>query len=361
MKTPIEQPSRLTSFYRMPTEKEHLLEDPRISDISLRARARYANIMYDTAFKQVFGSEANKSLLIELLEALIPGKMISDLTFLDKEVPGYFVGDKKMVFDLFCTTKQKEVFIVEMQLHGQKFFTDRILFYSTFPLREQIISPMEEEQIRRLRDAKNELWKELVPKRNYQLSPVYMVSILNFELPHDGSENDLREGLVSSYSIRSDGDSGEHMTDALHFVFLELPRLHVDRDHPEECRTMLEKIAFAFRHISFLAERPESFTGEFFEHLFHAAELAGMTIDERNHYDTEMTTEIDKTAQLDYALEEGMKQGLMEGRERGRKEGRREGRIEGKRDVARNLKSENVPVDIICRATGLTPQEIQGL
>ena len=36
----------------------------------MKARARYANIMYDTAFKLVFGSEANKSLLIELLEAL---------------------------------------------------------------------------------------------------------------------------------------------------------------------------------------------------------------------------------------------------------------------------------------------------
>ena len=75
----------------------------------------------------------------------------------------------------------------------------------------------------------------------------------------------LREGLVSSYSIRSDRKSGEQMTDALHFVFLELPRLKVGKDHPEKCLTMLEKIAFAFRHISFLQERPESFSGEFFE------------------------------------------------------------------------------------------------
>ena len=112
---------------------DHCLEDPQIRDISMKARARYANIMYDTAFKLVFGSEANKSLLIELLEALIPGKKISDVTFHDKEIPGYFVGDKKTVFDLFCTTERKESFIVEMQLHGQRFFTDRVLFYSTYP------------------------------------------------------------------------------------------------------------------------------------------------------------------------------------------------------------------------------------
>ncbi len=318
----------------------------------MKARARYANIMYDTAFKLVFGSEANKSLLIELLEALIPGKKISDVTFHDKEIPGYFVGDKKTVFDLFCTTERKESFIVEMQLHGQRFFTDRVLFYSTYPLREQIVSPLEEERVRRMRESGDESWRDQVPKRNYRLNPVYMVSILNFALQHDRLE-DLKEGLVSSYSVRSDGGPGEQMTDALHFVFLELPRLEVDKDHPELCRTTLEKIAFAFRHLSFLQERPESFSGEFFEHLFHAAELAGMTLDERNQYDQDMTTEIDKIAQLDYAIEQGMEQGL--------EKGLRQGREEGLLLAAQNLKAEGIPAEVICRATGLSQETVHAL
>ncbi len=233
---------RLTPGYRLP-DTPRLLEEPHIKGISSTARARYANIMYDTAFKLVFGSAANRSLLIELLEALIPGKKITDISFQDKEIPGYFVGDKKTVFDLFCTTERQETFIVEMQLHGQSFFTDRVLFYSTYPLREQIVSPLEEERIRRMRESGDESWKDQVPKRNYRLNPVYMVSILNFALPHTGLK-DLREGLVSSYSVRSDRGSGEQMTDALHFVFLELPRLEVDKNHPELCRTTLEKIAF---------------------------------------------------------------------------------------------------------------------
>ena len=355
MKTQKKSPSRPTSGYRMP-DNDRYLGEPLIPGISPKARARYANIMYDTAFKLVFGSVANKSLLIDLLEALIPGKKIADVSFHDKEIPGYFVGDKKTVFDLYCRTERQETFIVEMQLHGQSFFTDRVLFYSTYPLREQIVSPLEEERIRRLREAGDEDWQDKVPKRNYRLNPVYMVSILNFALPHDGLE-DLREGLVSSYSVRSDGKSGEQMTDALHFVFLELPRLNVDRDHPERCRTMLEKIAFAFRHIPFLQERPESFSGEFFEHLFHASELAGMSLDERNQYDKDMTTEIDKIAQLDYAMEQGLERGRKEGREEGREEGRK---VE-KRDVARNLIHLNAPVKMICQATGLSPEEVLAL
>ena len=59
MKTHSAQPARPTPGYRMP-ETDHHLEDPHILDVSLKARARYANIMYDTAFKLIFGSAANK-------------------------------------------------------------------------------------------------------------------------------------------------------------------------------------------------------------------------------------------------------------------------------------------------------------
>ena len=342
--------------YRMPEGERRQLEESRISEISLAARARYADIMYDTPFKLVFGARANKPLLIELLETLIPGKKISDLTFVEKEIPGFFAGDKRSVFDLFCKTVEGETFIVEMQLHEQNYFTDRVLFYSTYPIREQMVTPLEEERIRKLRDAGDAQWRGVVTKKNYRLSPVYMVSILNFVLPHARKE-DLREGLVSSYSICSDAGSGELMTDALHFVFLELPRLEVERERPEGCKTMLEKIAFAFRHISFLQERPESFGGEFFEHLFHAAELAGMTLDDRNQYDREMTTELDIRAQIECAMEKGIVLGREEGLVVGRSEGVREGVVR----TALNLRAEGVSEDVICRVTGLSSEEVKGL
>ena len=269
------------------------------------------------------------------------------------------------MFDLFCTTDRTETFIVEMQLHTQHYFTDRVLFYSTYPIREQIVTPTEDARIQMLKDFGEEDWSRVVHRKtSYRLRPVYMVSILNFELPH-AAEAELREGLVSSYSVRSDDGSCEQMTDALHFVFLELPRLRVDRDHPEACRTMLERIAFAFRHISFLQDRPESFAGEFFVHLFHAAELAGMNLDERNQYDIEMTTEIDKIAQLDYAHGQGVEEGRKEGREEGRKEGRDEGREEGRKEerwrIAHQMFHAGIDGDVIARLTTLSADEIRAL
>lgn len=339
----------LISGYHPADLPSHVLADPKIGDISIEARARYANIMYDTAFKLIFGSPANHRLLIELLECLIPGRKIRSVSFRDKEIPGFFVGDKKTVFDLFCTSADGETFVVEMQLHGQQYFTDRMLFYSTYPVREQVVTPAEEEKIRKLE-------MEVRQRNTYQLRPVYMVGILNFELPHDDGDC-LRDGLVSAYSVRSDYGKAEAMTDALHFVFLELPRLQVDRNHPEDCRTMLERVAFSFRHISFLSERPASFTGEFFEHLFHAAELANMTSEERKQYDFDMVTEIDKRAHLEYARVQGHEEGLREGH----REGQIAGQEKEKRRIAAEMKKLGLPDPIICQATSLSPEEVRAL
>ena len=119
---------RLVSGYPVPEECASVLNDPLIDNIPPETQARYANIMLDTAFKIVFGSAANKSLLIQLLECLIPGKKISSLKYEDKEIPGFFVTEKKTIFDLYCKTDKGERFVVEMQLHEQTHYCDRALF-----------------------------------------------------------------------------------------------------------------------------------------------------------------------------------------------------------------------------------------
>ena len=176
-------------------------------------------------------------------------------------------------------------------------------------------------------------------------------------LPHEFDDN-LREGLVSSYSVRSDyGDEREQMTDALHFVFLELERLTVEIDHPEQCRSLLEKIAFAFRHIAFLHERPKEFSEEFFRHLFHSAELVNMTSDQRTKYDKEMQTLLDYRAQMECATEKGLAKGLAKGLEKGLEKGRKEGAM----NIIRQFKHEGVAEEVICRVTGMTPEEVRAL
>ena len=94
-----------------------------------------------------------------------------------------------------------------------------------------------------------------------------------------------------------------------------------------------------------LDARPDELDEDFFIRLFHSAELAGFTEADREKYDKDMTTELDKIAQLDYAREEG----------------RVEGREKEKIETAKKMLEDGLDAGLICRYTGLPIDEIQKL
>lgn len=59
--------------------------------------------------------------------------------------------------------------------------------------------------------------------------------------------------------------------------------------------------------------------------------------------------------------EEGRAEGHAEGRVEGRVEGINEGRLEEKRETASNMKTLNIPLDVISQVTGLSIEEIKAL
>ncbi|MBQ4389464.1 MAG: hypothetical protein II824_05795, partial [Bacteroidales bacterium] len=65
---------------------------------------------------------------------------------------------------------------------------------------------------------------------DYSLMPIYVLSFINFRIGHE-DDGILQEGLVSSYKICSP-KTGEVMTDALYFGFVELGRLEVPFGKP---------------------------------------------------------------------------------------------------------------------------------
>ena len=130
--------------------------------------SRFANILFDDAFKVAVCAPGNEGLLIKIIELLIPGKHIKTLVLRDKENHGLSVSDKITTFDLYCTSENGEQFIVEMQHSPQKNYADRMLCYATYPIRAQLSSKLE----KRREGIK-------VDKTDYSLCPVYVVSILN--------------------------------------------------------------------------------------------------------------------------------------------------------------------------------------
>lgn len=66
-------------------------------------------------------------------------------------------------------------------------------------------------------------------------------------------------------------------------------------------------------------------------------------------------------AGFDKGLEAGIKQGIEQGLEQGIKQGLEQGKKQQAIDIAKNLKEQNVDIDIICKTTGLTKEEIENL
>lgn len=282
---------------------------------------RFARLTYDEVFKIVFAAPENEDLLIMLLNLLIPEIDVREITFIDKEQHGFAFNEKNCNFDVYVRTSADERVVVEMQFTQEEDFLDRTLFYATYPVREQLVS-----RFRTLAQwLKHRLGKRRKKGRKrlaYRLKPVYVVGILNFSLRH-GSGTVLEDGLVCRYELR-ERSAGELMTDALHFVFLELGRMDYGAEHPERCRTMLEKLAFSLKYIDRLKQRPDELLEDIFKRLFDAAELAVMNAQTRKQVDKAMTTKIDILQGMYNRYVEGLEEGLATGREEGRTEGRAE-------------------------------------
>ena len=100
---------------------------------------KFACLLYDSTLKTVLGSVANEKLYIEIIEFLLPGKHIDKVTKLDKEKHGLVIAEKTVIFDLLCRDADTgEEFLVEVQNASDPTFKDRVLYYSTVPLREQM-------------------------------------------------------------------------------------------------------------------------------------------------------------------------------------------------------------------------------
>lgn len=283
---------------------------------------RYIDLMFDRGFKRVFGKPANKDVLIAFLNTVIPEKNIVDLTYLNVEKEGLGPDSRKSCFDVHCTIDDGSHIIVEVQNSNQAFYRERVLYYASLPVLDQIEKGEE-----------------------YNLTPVYVVSILNFSLPHENWDGAVR----SSYTIREDR-TGEAMTDALHFIFLELGRF-TKTEH--ELDNDLEKWYFCLLHMGGFTERPAGMQAEVFRRLFNVAEVEALPAKEREQYIKDMTTERDIRNQKAFARNEGMKEGLKEGLERG----------EAKKqlEVAKAMLSKGMAPTLISEITGLSLDQVLSL
>ena len=308
---------------------------------------RYINPYTDFGFKKLFGTEMNKDLLISFLNALFQGEKseITDIQYLNGENLGDGYGDRRAIFDVYCTSVDGSRFIVEMQKAEQEYFKDRSVYYSTAAIREQ---------------APKGAW-------DYHLDEVYTIGVLNFVFPNDEYPADSYRHEIKLKDV----EDNHVFYDKLTFVYLEMPKFNKRED---ELVTMLDKWMFAIRNLAGLLDRPLALQDRVFTKLFEQAEIAKYNPAERRMYEESRKEYWDYTSTLQTAenkgraegREEGRAEGLAEGIEKGMAKGRAEGLAEGQRkaneDMARKLKAMGVlSVGQIAEATGLSADEVEKL
>ncbi|MDR2117684.1 MAG: Rpn family recombination-promoting nuclease/putative transposase, partial [Planctomycetaceae bacterium] len=158
--------------------------------------SRYINPYTDFGFKKLFGEEANKDLLIDFLNAVLPPEnRVADLTFRNPEQLPNNIIDRKAIFDIACVGEHDELFTVEMQKAKQIYFKDRSLFYLSFPIQSQ---------------AKKGDW-------NFKLNPIFLIAILDFEY-----DEEKEHRLLHRVVMLKDQENNVFF-DKLKMIFLQMP------------------------------------------------------------------------------------------------------------------------------------------
>jgi predicted transposase/invertase (TIGR01784 family) len=278
---------------------------------------KYINPFTDYGFKRLFGEEPNKPLLMDFLNELLKEEEgeIVELTYLKNEHLGTGDIDRKAVFDLYCTNETGEKFIVELQKTKQKFFKDRTLYYSTFPIREQAKTGSE--------------W-------NFELKKVYMIAILDFVFDEDKDQKDKFR-----YNVKlTDIETHKIFYDKLYFIYLEMPKYNKSID---ELETRFDKWLYVLKNLHRLDKIPDKLREKIFEQLFKTAEIAKFSPEEYRNYEDSLKYYRDMKNSLDTARE----QGEIEGIEKGRKE------------IARKMLKKGMDVELISELTGINAKDIE--
>ncbi len=292
----------------------------------MRIKDKYISPFTDFGFKKLFGTELNKDILMEFLNALLKkdeGKIV-DLTYLPLEQLGTIFDARKAIFDIYCENDKGEKFIVELQKASQNYFKDRSVYYSTFPIQQQ---------------AQKGKW-------DFKLKAVYTIGILDFIFAEDHDDQE-----VFHHEVRLvDQSTQKVFYDKLTYIYLEMPKF---KKTEEELETYFDKWLYVLRNLEDLTKRPAKLQEKIFAKLFEQAEIANYSEQEYNEYEHSLKIYRDLNNVIETAETKGEK--------RGEARGIAKGKAEKAKEIARTMLEEGLAIELIMKITQLSKEEIEQL
>ncbi|MDY4550202.1 MAG: hypothetical protein SPD54_00005, partial [Parabacteroides sp.] len=115
------------------------------------------------------------------------------------------------------------------------------------------------------------------------------------------------------------------------------------------------------KHMETIVKLPWPEKNPVFQRLAEISDLGSLSREERMKYDEAIRKYRDTLCVMQSQLDEGIQIGRDQGIQIGRDQGIQIGRQQTLASVARNLKAQHVPLDVIASSTGLSIQEIENL
>jgi len=304
-------------------------------------KSKYIDPFTDFGFKWIFGTEENKALLISFLNDLLElDDKIIDVTYRNLEKLGLNIIDRKAVFDIFCTDEKNNSFIVELQRGEQKYFKDRSVFYTSFPIQDM---------------SKRGDW-------DYSLKKIYFVGILEFTFD-DMRKTENKKTVSTTKEDKTyltkvqlcDVDTKELFYDKLTYIYIEMPKF---KKEEKELANHLEKWLYFLNNIEDLSSIPQTFKDdEVLENAFNVAEFLALDENKKFAYQQDLKARLDYKNVMDYAKEKAEKLGIKKGIEKGIEQGEKKKQIEiAKKSISQGLDDKTVSL-----ITGLDIDSIKSL
>jgi len=220
-------------------------------------RPVFADPRTDFVFKTIFGTEANKPLLIALLDDLLErdeAHRIAQVELLSPEQRPKLNELKYSIVDVKCVDARGTTYVVEMQVLNVEGFEKRVVY-----------------------NVAKAYTSQLGPGEPYpDLNDVIGITICDFEL---WPQKEWDVPLLSRWRTQEQ-HTGRTGLPEIQFVFLELPKLDMSR--PPE--TVIEKWAYFFRKAAKLTEVPPELSQGPYANALDAARTARFTDEEWDDY-----------------------------------------------------------------------------
>ena len=301
----------------------------------------------DLAFKRVFGSEKNKDILIQFLNDILDHQYIGEIraiTFLPTIQDPEVAANKQSIVDVLCQDQHGVQYIVEMQVTATTGFQKRAQYYASKAYSGQLFAG---DDYQKLRD-------------------VIFLAITNFTMFPE-------ESAIKSNHLILNSDTYTHKLQGLRFTFIELPKF---TKKIEELTSIRDKWYYYLKYAP--STTPEAYwqlvkDSPALKRAYDELERFSWSAEELTKYDQIIKRDKDNASAWIAHFQKGEEKGRQEGKaagleegekkgiEKGLKEGREEGIQQEKLEIAKQMLSKGLDMQLICEMTGLSEQRIGSL